>query len=208
MANFSSLKNILFDLGGVILDLNVSATLEQFLNLGFPKELLSYPENYYTDIFYKYETGKSSTVEFRNSIRKLSGVNFSDDAFDKAWCAMLSRVPEKRTRLIKKLSRDYKLYILSNTSELHIESFNKMFREAAGYKLSDVFTHGFYSHETGLHKPDHAAFQHVLESANILAGETLFLDDNIHNVKAAKELGFNVIHITENLKMEDIGFDL
>ena len=207
MKNFSSLKNILFDLGGVILDLNVSATLERFLNLGFPKELLNYPENYETDIFFNYETGKTSTDEFRSAIRKSSGVNFSDKEFDEAWCAMLIGVPESRTRLLQPLSKVYNLYILSNTSELHMRHFNQMFHDTAGYKLSDVFTHGFYSHETGWHKPDPGAFKDVLKKAKIKASETLFLDDNIHNVKAAKELGFNVIHITENLRMEDIGFD-
>jgi putative hydrolase of the HAD superfamily len=207
MKNFSSLKNILFDLGGVILDLNVGATLEHFLNLGFPKELLNYPENYETDIFFNYETGKTSTDQFRDAIRQKTGVNFSNEEFDVAWCAMLTGVPESRTRLLKSLAKQYNLYILSNTSDLHIRQFNQMFHDAAGYKLSDIFTYGFYSHETGWHKPDPGAFKHVLRKAKIKASETLFLDDNIHNVKAAKELGFNVIHITENLRMEDVGFD-
>ncbi len=207
MKNFSSLKNILFDLGGVILDLNVSATLERFLNLGFPKELLNYPENFETNIFFNYETGKTSTDKFRDAIRKLSGANFSNEEFDEAWCSMLAGVPESRATLLKSLAKDYNLYILSNTSELHIEQFNTMFNDAAGCKLSDVFTHGFYSFQTGYHKPDPAAFKDVLKKAKIKANETLFLDDNIHNVKAAKELGFNAIHIYENLRMEDVGFD-
>jgi len=203
----SSIKNILFDLGGVILDLNVSATLEAFLNLGFPKELLSYPENFNTDIFYNYETGKMTTEQFRNSIRELSGISFNDNDFDNAWCAMLARVPKNRTSLLQSLSRDFNLYMLSNTSSLHIERFSKMFSDIAGYPLESVFMKRFYSHEIGLHKPDPEAFKHVLFNAGIQANETLFLDDNIHNVKAAKELGFNVIHITENLKMEDVGYN-
>lgn len=207
MTNISSLKNILFDLGGVILDLNVSGTLEAFLNLGFQKELLSYPENFYTDIFFNYEIGKVSTSEFRDSIRELSGVNFSDKEFDDAWCAMLARVPKKRTEILKTLSQDYQLYILSNTSPMHIEHFSKMYREAAGYSFEDVFIKTFYSHDIGLHKPDPNAFLHVVKEANIVPEETLFLDNNIHNVKSAKELGFNVIHITDNLKMEDVGYD-
>lgn len=207
MANFSSLKNILFDLGGVILDLNVSATLEAFLEMGFPRELLNYPENFHTDVFYKYETGKTSTSEFRDAIRKITGINFSNEEFDHAWNAMLARVPKKRIGILKSLSSQYKLYILSNTSPLHIEKFNAMFREAAGFELNEVFSRCYYSHETGLHKPDAESFQHVLKDAEILPQETLFLDDNIHNVKSAKELGFNVIHITDNLKMENVGYD-
>jgi putative hydrolase of the HAD superfamily len=109
--------------------------------------------------------------------------------------------------LLKILSQKYKLYILSNTSELHIEYFTKLFNDTAGYAMKDVFTECFYSHEIGIHKPDPEAFLHVAEKGNILAEETLFLDDNIHNVKAAGELGFNVIHISNQLKMEDVGYN-
>lgn len=207
MTNIPPLKNILFDLGGVILDLNITGTLERFLDMGFPSELLSYPENFNTDVFFNYETGKVSTTEFRNSVRNLTGLNFSNEVFDNAWNAMLANVPKKRTVLLEDLAKDYNLYMLSNTSELHIEKFGRMFREAAGFDLSRVFTHCFYSHEIGVHKPDPEAFKHVIRKAGIRPEETLFLDDNIHNVKAAKELGFNVIHITENLKMEGVGFD-
>ncbi|MCF8226698.1 MAG: HAD family phosphatase [Bacteroidales bacterium] len=207
MAHESNFKNILFDLGGVILDLNVNGTLESFLKLGFPKELLSYPENFYTDIFYNYETGKVSTSGFRDSIRDQFNIQFSDDEFDDAWCTMLARVPERRTRLLKSLSADYDLYILSNTSELHINKFSNMFLDAGGFPLSEIFSGCYYSHETGNHKPDEQAFIHVLKDAGIKAEETLFLDDNIQNIKSAKGLGFNVIHITENLKMENVGYD-
>ncbi|MFC2089729.1 HAD family hydrolase [Bacteroidota bacterium] len=207
MTHPSNFKSILFDLGGVILDLNVSGTLEAFLNLGFPKELLNYPNNMHTDIFFKYETGKITTAQFRNEIRELSGIDFSDDAFDSAWCMMLGKVPRNRTELLRSLSKNYQLYMLSNTSELHINTFEGMFFDAAGYSLEEVFTKLFYSHEIGHHKPDPKAFEHVINEAGIQPEETLFLDDNIHNIKAAQELGFHAIHITRNLRMEDVGYD-
>ena len=203
----SGFKNILFDLGGVILDLNVHGTLEAFLNLGFPKKLLNYPENIHTDVFFKYETGKITTEQFRKEIREYSGLKFSDPDFDNAWCMMLARVPKVRTDLLQSLAKDYKLFMLSNTSELHIERFSNMFFETAGYPLEEVFTKLFYSHEIGYHKPDPKAFECVIREAAILPEETLFLDDNIHNIKAAQELGFRAIHITQNLKMENVGYD-
>ena len=101
MTNFSSLKNILFDMGDVIIDLNINATMEAFYNMGFPPELLKYPENYNTDVFYKYETGKISTEEFRESIRLSTGVMFEDSVFDDAWRAMLLNIPGERIELIK-----------------------------------------------------------------------------------------------------------
>lgn len=202
------LKNIIFDLGGVILNLNVNRTLEAFLELGFPKELLSYPENFYTDVFHKYETGKSNTEEFRNDIRQLAKINFDNQDFDAAWCGMLAGIPFRRTEILQELSKNYKLYILSNTSPLHIDFFSEMFEQVAGFPLEKVFTKCYYSHEIGLHKPDPETYKHVLSDAQINAEETLFLDDNIHNVKAAEELNIQVIHITPTRPMESIGFNL
>jgi len=202
------LKNILFDLGGVILDLNVNATLEGFLDMGFPKELLEYPQNIYTDVFYLYETGQITTEVFRNTIREITKQNFSNEEFDAAWCGMLVGVPFRRIEILKDLAEKYSLYMLSNTSPMHIEYFEKMFGQTAGFALEDVFTKLYYSYEIGKHKPDAGAFIHVLEDAGIEASETLFLDDNIQNVKAAEELGFQVIHINETRTMESLGFGL
>ncbi len=208
MANFASLKNILFDMGGVIIDLNVNATMEAFYNMGFPPDLLNYPENFNTDIFYKYETGVISTEEFRNSIRKETGLDFKDVVFDAAWRAMLLNIPKERIDLIKKLAAKYKLYILSNTSELHTPIFENLFQKNGGISMKELFEQCFYSNEMGTHKPDDSSFRYVLEHADIAAEETLFLDDNIHNIKAAQAVGFNAIHISKHQGLEDLGFDL
>lgn len=201
-------KNILFDLGGVILDINIQATLKRFYELGFPPELLQYPESMQTDVFFKYQTGKLDTEEFRNEIRKASGVSMSDEVFDKAWNAMLVGIPVERTRLIKVLSRRYNLYMLSNTSEMHARVFEKMYKDAAGESMHEVFDKIYYSHEIGLHKPDREAWEYVLKDASILPEETLFLDDTIYNIKASKELGFQAIHIHERTTLMSLGFDL
>jgi len=208
MTNFSSLKNILFDMGGVIIDLNINATLEAFYNIGFPPELLKYPENYNTDVFYKYETGKIGTEEFRESIRLSTGVMFEDSVFDDAWRAMLINIPGERIELIKKLKSKFDLYILSNTSALHTPVFENLFQRNGGVSMKDLFKKCFYSNEIGYHKPDENAYKYALENAEIEAKETLFLDDNIQNIKAAKDLGFNAIHISKHMDLADLGFDL
>ncbi len=208
MANITSLKNILFDMGGVIIDLNVSATLEAFYNMEFPAELLNYPENYNTDIFFKYETGATSTKEFRDAIRKETGLNFEDAVFDKAWRAMLLDIPVERIEIIKKLKEKYDLYILSNTSPLHTPVFETLFLKNGGISMNDLFNKCFYSNEIGYSKPDDSSYRYVLEHAGIVAEETLFLDDNIHNIKAAQAMGFNAIHISDHRGIEDLGFDL
>lgn len=208
MAQAPNFKNILFDLGGVILDINIQATLKRFYELGFPPELLQYPESMQTDIFFKYQTGKIDTGQFRDEIRKASGVEMSDEVIDDAWNAMLVGIPRERTSLIKLLSKRYNLYMLSNTSEMHAKVFEKMYLDAAGESMHEVFVKIYYSHEIGQHKPDREAWEHIIKDAAILPEETLFLDDTIHNIKAAQELGFQAIHIHERTKLMNLGFDL
>ena len=208
MGQASNIKNILFDLGGVILDINVQATLKQFYELGFPAELMQFPNSMTTDLYFKYETGKLNTEQFRNQIRKAAGVEMTDRAFDEAWNAMLVRFPEERVALLKELSKRYKLYMLSNTSALHVKVFEKMYLDLAGKSMHHVFDKIYYSHEIGWHKPDREAWEYVIKDASIKAEETLFLDDNIHNIKASQELGFQAIHIHERTSLMSLGFDL
>lgn len=202
------IKNILFDLGGVILDIDVQATLKQFYELGFPSDLLQYPFNMNTDLFFKYEIGKINTAQFRAEIRKKSGVEMTDEAFDKAWNAMIVRIPEERTALLKVLAKRYNLFMLSNTSALHAPVFEKMYKDVAGITLQEAFTKIYYSFEIGCHKPDLEAWKFVINDAKILPEETIFLDDNIHNIKASQELGFRAIHIHERTNLMNLGFDL
>lgn len=208
MSQQANIRNILFDLGGVILDIDVNATKQQFYELGLPAMFLQYPENMVTDLFFKYETGRLNTEEFRNEIRRLSGLEISDDKIDRAWSAMLVGIPAERTQLLKKLKERYELYMLSNTCALHVPVFEEMYLDASGISMSDAFTKIYYSFEIGQHKPDAAAWEHVISDAGITPGETIFLDDNIHNIKASLELGFQAIHIHERMNLADLGFDL
>ncbi len=208
MTNPPNFRNILFDLGGVIVDINVQATFRAFYELGFPADLMQYPHAMSTDLFFRYETGKLDTDQFRDAIRKSTGVEMSNRAFDEAWNAMLVGIPKERTVLLKRLSEQYALYMLSNTSSLHVEVFEKMYRKVAGVSMHEVFTKIYYSHEIGWHKPDREAWEFVVKDAGIRPGETLFLDDNIHNIKVAQELGFQAIHIHERTSLMHLGFGL
>jgi putative hydrolase of the HAD superfamily len=208
MTQSPSIKNILFDLGGVILDINVRATQQKFYELGLPALFMQYPENMLTDLFFKYETGKLSTSQYRDEVRRVSGLEVSDEKIDDAWNAMLVGIPAQRTALIARLKERYKLYMLSNTCALHAPVFEKMYLEAAGVPMHQVFNKLYYSFEIGFHKPDLEAWKYVIRDARIKPEETLFLDDNIHNIKASQELGFQAIHIHERTSLLNLGFDL
>ena len=98
--------------------------------------------------------------------------------------------------------------MLSNTSALHVKVFEKMYLDTAGESIHKVFKKIYYSHEIGWYKPEPEAWEHVIKDAGIKPGETLFLDDNIHNIKASQELGFQAIHIHERTNLMNLGFDL
>ena len=159
-----SIRNILFDLGGVILDIDVQATLKAFYELGFPARLLQYPMNLNTDLFFRYETGKISNEDFRDELRRESGVDASDQELDAAWNAMIVRIPEERTRLIARLGRHYRLLMLSNTSPLHAPVFEEMYLKSSGIAMKEAFEKIYSSFEIGCHKSDHEALLMFNES--------------------------------------------
>ena len=176
--------------------------------MGFPSEMLQFPNSMNTDIYFKYQTGKLDTEQFRDEIRKASGVDMTNQALDDAWNAMIVRFPKERIELLKVLSKRYNIYMLSNTSALHVQVFEKMFIDLAGESMHKIFKKIYYSHEIGWHKPDKEAWEYVIKDSGIKAEETLFLDDDIHNIKASQELGFQAIHIHERTNLMNLGFDL
>lgn len=208
MAQEGLIRNILFDLGGVILDIDFQLTVKAFYDLGFPAELLQYPNSMGTDVYYRYESGQIDTEQFKQELKERSGVNISDEDFHRAWTALILRIPQAHIELLDKLRRKFNLYMLSNTSDLHVQAWEQMYERQAGKSIYKVFDRIYYSHEIGFRKPDHGAWKHVLEDARIKPEETLYLDDLIQNVKAAQELGFQAIHIHERTTLTDLGFDL
>jgi putative hydrolase of the HAD superfamily len=193
-----AIKNLIFDLGGVILDLSVKDTLESFAKLsGLPlekvKELfVSSPE------FERYEKGAIGDSAFREFIRMLYGVSVPDHELDKCWNAMLLGLPKSKLDLLLQLKNQYKVYLLSNTNNIHLSYINSVIvPPLTGRDSLDEFFHrSYYSHLMGMRKPDKEIFEKVLNDNNLLARETLFLDDNADNIKGAQSVGIQTVHVT------------
>lgn len=189
------IKNIIFDLGDVILNIDVPVASLSFAKLSGKEQseiLTLFKEN---DLFRQFETGSLDEAGFRNLIRKL--VNFpdwTDEMIDTAWNSLLLDLPSERVELLKKLRSKYRLFLLSNTSSIHITQVNKILEASTGVKkLDDLFDKVYLSYEIGLMKPDPNIYLQVLTEQNITAEETLFLDDNADNIKAAAALGIDTI---------------
>lgn len=190
------IKNLVFDLGGVILNLDTGKTFEAFASLsGKPVAELKVAASQ-TSFFNDYEKGLLSDSQFREELKSFLGQSLSDQQIDQAWNAMLLDLPQKKLALLEELRKTHRLFLLSNTNNIHLQCFNQIVKEATGLPMMDsFFERAYYSHLLKMRKPDAEIFLHVLHENNLHADQTLFMDDNIDNVTGAGRLGIRTAHI-------------
>lgn len=198
------IKNILFDLGGVLLNLDMGKTREAFARLGWKEENWKGITRSGYLIFENLEIGVDTPEQFRQKVRELLPGNPADEEIDYAWNAMLVDFPDGVVDYLVELRKKYRLYLLSNTNELHVRRFNQIFEDAYGYPISQLFEKCYYSNEIGFRKPDPEAFRAVLRDAAIGPEETLFVDDLKDNTDAAQKLGMKTLHITAGTLLESL----
>lgn len=190
-------KNIIFDLGGVLLDLSVERTVESFAQLsGKTREQVLELYSSSTE-FIQYEMGKISDQEFRSTIRRIFQLNHSDVEIDRCWNAMLVTLPQAKLDLLQKLKDSYTVCLLSNTNGIHLDHINKnMLPNHTQGTLLDVYFHRpYYSHLLKMRKPNEDIFLHVLNENTFNPAETIFLDDNADNIRTAANLGIQTLLI-------------
>ncbi len=198
MKHNPSIKNLIFDLGGVILDLSVDQTREQFSALsGLDKQRV---KDLYasTPGFEEYEKGLMNDKDFRDFVRDVFSVQSSDEEIDKCWTAMLLGLPIRKLNLLQSLKKKFSVYLLSNTNNIHINYINQIMLPGIthpGNALESYFHRAYYSHIMKKRKPNADIFEQVLNENSLLAHETLFLDDNLPNIEGAKQLGIQTVHV-------------
>ena len=188
------IKNIVFDLGGVLVDLDFKAAINGLQEAGFAnvkEQLLAFDRG---GIFQKFEVGEITADEFRTAIRENSTVTLTDEEVDNLWNLMLLEIPREKLELILELRSKYMVYLLSNTNAIHWDYVCKNAFNYRGFRMEDYFEETFLSFEMHLAKPDKAIFEKVLSEANLLPEETLFIDDSEANCKAAQEIGIHAHH--------------
>lgn len=204
MIDLTACKNILFDLGGVLLNIQPQRTIDAFEQMGLSGMILSNGHNYAHDIFLKMERGLVSDDEFRDGIRQLLGKPLTDAEIDAAWSAMILDFPKERLDMLKTLSKHYRIFLFSNTNAIHVKCFEQKFREAYQFELASVFEKRFYSNELKLRKPAPESFLKVCELADILPEETMFIDDSKPNIESAATLGFRTCWLEPGQKTEEL----
>ncbi len=202
--SLTPIRNIIFDLGGVILNIDPQLTVNEFRKLGWEDFYKENGQSVVRDLFFRLEKGNSSPDVFRDSVRTMIKDYVDDHAIDSAWSAMILDIPAERIRYLEELKKSYRLFLLSNTNEIHRLKFHRDFEKDFGYSFYNVFERNFYSHEMGLRKPDPQIYIQALMEAGLVPEETLFIDDMEENTKAAISIGMKVLHIEPGTLIESL----
>ena len=187
---------LLFDLGNVLLPIDLDKTYHAFAALSDKFNFLEI-KSLITDnsLWQNYEAGLQNSLDFRHFLREQLALKCSDKEFDHAFCALLLEFHEGVFEWLKRLSDNYSIHLLSNTSEIHANVFTKIPLGPQGESIFTLFGRVFYSFEMGLVKPNPQIYQQVLNELNVLPSDLFFFDDNLSNVVAAQKLGIQAVHI-------------
>lgn len=199
------IKNIIFDLGGVLLNIDYQLTNRAFTDLGVKNFTELYSQFHTDTLFGDLETGRVSEEEFIARLRPHLPASVTSQQIIAAWNAMLLDYPLARLQLLQQLRLHYNLYLLSNTNAIHLREVNAILERSRGIpSLAAFFDRSYYSHLIGLRKPEKEAYQLILDENNLRPEETLFIDDTLPNIDAAQKLGIQVIHLQAPKTVLDI----
>ncbi len=201
----SAIKNIIFDLGGVIINLDIQATAKAFEKLGISDFGKVYSQLAQSNLVDHFDKGTISEDDFFNGIKKQFDLKHSRQELEQAWNSMLLDFPKHRMDALKKYQQSYRTFLLSNTNETHVREFHKTLHKNIGVRdLEGFFEKVYYSCRTGMRKPDKEIFELVLKENKLDPKETLFIDDTIHHIEGAKSAGINAILLGKGEEFEEV----
>jgi FMN phosphatase YigB (HAD superfamily) len=200
------IKNVIFDLGGVFLNLDFARTHAAFRALGTHKFDALWSPATQSALFENYEKGLMDHASFRQGLRQqLHLEHATDAALDQAWNAMLLDVPQERLTWLTQIGKQYRVFLLSNTNVMHLEHIHShALPPNSRPRLADYFEHAYYSCDIHHRKPEPAAFTHVLQQHALVPRETLFVDDLPLNVEAARGLQLHACLLTPGMALKDV----
>ena len=209
-------KNLIFDLGGILLDIHPSRTFEAFASMGVCRELLTEKYSLSNPAMLAFEMGNISPAELCGYIASLLPPHMQQKpaselhpAIAAAWCALIGALPlYKWQRLGELRAKGYNIYLLSNTNAIHWERISKDIEALEGRSVGSYFDRIFLSYEMHLCKPSEEIFSRVLAAAGIDAASTIFFDDSPDNCAAARRVGIESVLVERNAPWSGILLNL
>jgi putative hydrolase of the HAD superfamily len=201
----NSVKNIIFDFGGVIIPIDIMAFADGLKNLGCTDVQGLHESLLEQQVYMRFEKGQLSPIEYRDMLRTGLNNHVPDEKLDEVWNLIIGKIPPHRIAFLEKLRPAYRTFLLSNTNKIHYDFYQGQFREMYGYpSLDSLFEKAYYSFQIGLYKPYPEIFEFVLRDSGLRPEETVFVDDYTENILAAQKLGFQVIHLVEGMEVADL----
>ena len=194
-----STDTLIFDLGGVILNIDHEAAVRAFAQVGRTSLQQTRTILEASSVFQDLETGSTSPESFLNILQKLFPCRPSTGDLTWAWNQILLDFPADRISWLKKLRKKFRLFLLSNTNALHVEAFNLILQKQHGIPdIAELFDKVYYSHEMGTRKPQDAIFRQVIDENKLSPETCLFLEDTQENIEAARRNGLKTIAVERN----------
>lgn len=194
----AEIKSIIFDLGGVIINVDASFTMAAFSKLGIPNPHEIFTLEKQGRLCDRLEVGDITAREFICELSELTPNDVPYEEILTAWNAMLLDIPAHRIDLLKQLRKKYDLYLLSNTNPMHTQYVNNLMLKTHDITFEDLFLKIYYSFEVGLRKADPKVFQHILDENELNPNQTLLVDDLENNILSAHNLGIQTLHVKRN----------
>jgi putative hydrolase of the HAD superfamily len=200
----NNIKNIIFDLGGVILNIDFTVTQREFVKLGIQNIDETFGQYHQIGFFDQFDRGEIDENEFLLNAQKLFPPHVSQQQIVDAWNAMLFDLPPKRFEYLQMLGKKYRLFLMSNTNSIHHQAYQKLVSETYGIEgLDSLFEKAYYSHKVKMRKPEKRFFDLILNENGLNASETLFVDDTSINTDAAEKYGIKGLFLKQNSEIEE-----
>jgi glucose-1-phosphatase len=201
MLNLANKEAIIFDLGGVVINLNYQATIDAFIALGLQEKSL-YSQAKQVELFDAYEIGKISSQHFINKLLPFLNAGTTANQVVHAWNKMILDFPIERLELLENLRTKYRLFLLSNTNAIHLDCVLRQLKKVSVKPLDFYFEKVYLSHEINMRKPNVEIFEFVCQQNNIQPEKCLFIDDSIQHIEGAKELGIDAYHLQSDEEIQ------
>ncbi|MEJ2163761.1 MAG: HAD family phosphatase [Robiginitalea sp.] len=185
------IRNLIFDFGGVLINLDLEAVPKGLLEFG-----MEMPGQGLLQVSQHYEKGLVNTREFLEGVSEVvQGSQISD--VERIWNQTIADFPLQRLEFLERLKESgrFRMFLLSNTNELHMEEVQKTMGSTTYDRFCSCFDGFYLSHELGMRKPDREIFQFVLNKNTLLPEQTLFIDDTEEHIISASTLGIKTWHL-------------
>jgi putative hydrolase of the HAD superfamily len=199
------IKNIIFDFGGVIIDIDYNRAINVFQEKGLSDFKTHFTGDEQAAIFDDLDKGKIETSDFINYIKVLFGNRLNENEIEDIWNLILIGIPPYRIKLLRELKDNYRIFLLSNTNEIHYRKYNNdLMREFGVPDISLLFEKAYFSFKLGMRKPGIEIFEFVLADADLIPEETLFIDDSEANLQSPSIMGINTYHLKRGDDITDV----